>query len=618
MKHIPLFALAIVPLGEIMAQRAERPNFVWYMTEDLSKHYLRLFNDDGSGAPSPNLEHFANECIMFDNAFCNSPVSSAARSTLITGCYASRLGISLHRTLKEVNLPEDIRMFPAYLRNAGYHTSNASKTDYNCVTDSDAWDITKGKLGDWRKRKNKEQPFFHVRTNGITHESHLLFSEKDLKDKRTITNPDSVTIHPMHPDTELFRYTYATFYDCILETDREFGLLMKMLKDDGVLDDTFVFYFGDNGGSLPGTKGYTNELGLNVPLIVYVPKKWRHVVSCKPGTHCDAFVSFVDFAPTLLHLAGIAVPGTMDGSPFMGNGVSGKDLEKRDTAFGYGDRFGELYAINRTYRKGNFKYSRNYLPYHPKSLYADYRYKQAAFREWYGLFENGLIPSDKTSFFEPQGCEELYDLNNDPFELHNLADRPEYSEILSEMRNSLRHKLLDENDLLFIPECMWIYSNENCPKEYADSLKNKLNEYSDIIDLELLPFSDAKEKLIKALHSDDVIARYWAATVCASFGVESAELKGELDNLLEDKSPIVACRALVALNNISCLTDNCVTIKKMLSKVSNGAETMHILNDAAYLYWKTGKSMDISMSEILIPGYGTEARLEYIGGKVKF
>ena len=155
---------------------------------------------------------------------------------------------------------------------------------------------TKGKLGDWRKRKNKEQPFFHVRTNGITHESHLLFSEKDLKDKRTITNPDSVTIHPMHPETELFRYTYATFYDCILETDREFGLLMKMLKDDGVLDDTFVFYFGDNGGSLPGTKGYTNELGLNVPLIVYVPKKWRYVVSCKPRTHCDAFVSFVVYS----------------------------------------------------------------------------------------------------------------------------------------------------------------------------------------------------------------------------------------------------------------------------------------------------------------------------------
>ena len=121
----PVFVYAQETLGE-------RPNFVWFMAEDVSKHYLSLYNDGKYGADTPNVDKLAGEGIVFENAYCNAPVSSAARSTLITGCYAPRLGISFHRKLEQVPMPEELNMFPAYLRKAGYYTSNAAKTDYNC------------------------------------------------------------------------------------------------------------------------------------------------------------------------------------------------------------------------------------------------------------------------------------------------------------------------------------------------------------------------------------------------------------------------------------------------------------------------------------------------------
>ena len=90
------------------------------MAEDISKHYLSLYNDGKEGVATPNVEKLAAEGIVFNNAYCNAPVSSAARSTLITGCYAPRLGVSFHRKLQKMPMPEGLNMFPSYLRKAGY------------------------------------------------------------------------------------------------------------------------------------------------------------------------------------------------------------------------------------------------------------------------------------------------------------------------------------------------------------------------------------------------------------------------------------------------------------------------------------------------------------------
>lgn len=593
---------------------AKRPNFVWFMEEDVSKHYLRLYNPDGVGAVTPNVEKLAKEGILFSHAFCNAPVSSAARSTLFTGCYAPRVGMSWHRKLETVPMPDGLEMFPAYLKEAGYFTANSSKTDYNCIMPSGTWDKEKGKPDEWRNRPQKEMPFFFVRTNALSHESCLHFPLDAMAKKKTSYDPQQVKVAPFHPDTELFRYTYATFYDRIADTDAELGTLMQQLSDEEVLDDTFIFYFGDNGGSLPGTKGYTGELGLHVPLVVYIPKNWRDKLDLPVGGHVDGFVSFMDFAPTLLHLAGLDIPSEMDGTPFLREDLPLKMLNERKEAFGYGDRFDELYAFTRTVRRGNYKYSRNFVPYQPKGFYAFYRYKMEAFKEWRELYEKGQLSAVQRSFFEPQAPEALYDLENDPYELHNLAGEARFTSKLKELRTTLKAYMLDKNDLGLFPEPLWLPEGSNNPVAFGERNKQRLKRYSDITDLEFGTFKEAQKELQKALQSADPGERYWGATVCACFGNSAGSLKADVSRLLNDTSAIVRSRAALFLAMIGELQPE--SMQEILCSAKSEAEVLLILGDITYMKDCLKKTdFHIEASSFPFSAENIQWRLEYINSQ---
>ncbi|MBI2479539.1 MAG: sulfatase-like hydrolase/transferase, partial [Planctomycetia bacterium] len=177
-------------------------------------------------------------------------------------------------------------------------------------------------------------------------------------------------------------YTYARYHDRIQAVDQEIGEVVDQLAADGLLEDTFVFYFGDHGGVLPRGKGYAYESGLHVPLVVRVPANWKHLVDAEAGTSVSGFVSFIDFGPTLLNLAGIDVPVAVDGRPFLGKGVSLDEVNRRDEAFGYADRFDEKYDLVRTLRKGKYEYVRSYQPFNFDGLQNNYRYKMLAYAEW--------------------------------------------------------------------------------------------------------------------------------------------------------------------------------------------------------------------------------------------
>lgn len=602
-----LAAQGIVPAAMAEGAGKERPNFVWLMAEDVAPQFVGLYNQ-GKGAQTPHLERMAREGLVFNNAYSNAPVSSAARSTLITGCYAPRLGVSWHRKLEVMPMPEGLHMFPAYLRQAGYHTSNAAKTDYNCMLDEQAWDQVAGKMGEWRKRPDKNQPFFFVRTNATCHESCLHF--KDMT-KDTGHNPADVKLLPFHPDTRVFRYTYATFYDRIQKVDEELDRLMEMLEEDGELDNTFIFYFGDNGGSLPGSKGYTGETGLQVPFVVYVPEKWRDRIPLPVGSRVDGFVSFMDFGPTLLHLAGIEVPAEMDGTPFLGTDIPLEEVNKRDMVYGYGDRFDELYAFNRTVRKGNFKYSRNFLPYHPKSLYAAYRYKQMAFREWEQLYKEGKLDEVQKRFFEPQGPEELYDLSADPYETRNLAGLPEYAGRLKEMRCLLEKNLLAQNDLGLLPESVWLAEGKQNPVEYGRQSHARIKKLLAAADLQLLPYPEAKKKIKKALASADPVERYWALTACVWNGKQAVEFAGEAEKLLAAPSVPVRSRAAVFLMSVGRM-DSGAPLKKILSEATSGAESLGVLNDMAYLKTiRPDLSFLLTPEDVAVKCQGTDWRVDF-------
>ena len=323
MKHFYTFFFSLIITGFVWAKK---PNFVFLVSEDNSIHYLKHYG--AKFGSMPNVEKMATEGVTFNHAFSNAPVCSVARSTLATGILAPRGGFQYHRKAELANLPEGVLPWSAILREAGYFCANNRKLDYNFkYIGTNPWDESSNKAT-WRNRPSKETPFFYMRSMGESHEGSLHFKETSMEEKKTLTPMESVKLHPYHPDTPTFRYTHARYHDRISVIDKLIGSEIKKLKDEGVLGDTFIFYFGDHGGVLPRSKGYAYETGLHVPLVVRVPKNFMHLVDQKNGSRTDGFVSFIDFGPTILHLTGINVPKFMDGSPFFGKGINRKDLAK--------------------------------------------------------------------------------------------------------------------------------------------------------------------------------------------------------------------------------------------------------------------------------------------------
>jgi len=526
--------LAVGHTGSAAPAAGKRPNFVWLLSEDNSKHFLKLFDDEGAALPS--VEAMAKDGVVFTHAFCTAPVCSAARSMLITGCYGSRIFTHFHRAHTRVPTPEGLRMFPAYLRKAGYYTSNKRKKDYNCFEGPGVWNSAK----DWRSRK-AGQPFFHMQTFGDTHESRL-HSKPAL---RLAEGADTVAIPPFSPDTVIARNTYRKYHKLHTVTlERRLKSVLDALAADGVLADTFVFYFGDNGGVLPRSKGYAYETGLHVPLVVRIPENFQHLVDVKRGSRVDGFVSFIDFGPTLLNLAGIKVPEAMDGRPFLGPGVPLAELNKRDEAFGMADRFDEKYDFVRTLRKGRYKYMRSYQPFNFDALQNNYRYKMAAYTEWRNLYRAGKCNAAQSAFFEARPPEALYDLQTDPYEVNNLAGRPEHADTLAALRQRLRAEVKALPDLSFYPESHLVAHAAEDPVAFGQSHKADIARLVDIADLELVPFGEAKAGIAAALAAADPPQRYWGLIVCSTHGKAAGEFIEEAKALAaKDPDPLIRVRA---------------------------------------------------------------------------
>jgi len=578
-----LCRLAVVLLVWLSAvsgvSAAKRPNFVWLLSEDNSKHYLKLF--DKNGAETPRIAGLAQHGLIFEHAFSNSPVCSVARTTLITGCYGPRIGTQFHRKSVVVPMPPGLRMFPAYLRKAGYYTTNNRKKDYNAREGKGVWDESSGKAH-WRNRKGK-QPFFHMQSFPASHESSLHFSRQTMRNRKTETDPASVTVFPYHPETPTFRYTYARYHDRIRLIDRQIGQVVDQLKQDGLLEDTFVFYFGDHGGVLPRSKGYVYESGLHVPLVVRIPENWRHLVDAKPGTRVPGFVSFVDFGPTLLHLAGLDVPEQMDGTPFLGKEVSLAELNKRDETLGYADRFDEKYDLVRTLRKGRFKYMRSYQPFNFDGLQNNYRYRMLAYAEWRRLYHAGRLNAVQRQFFERRAPEALYDVAKDPHETKNLAADPKYADVVADLRSRLNRRLKEMPDLSFYPESELVRKAFDNPVPFGQSHKQEIAKLIAVADLALLPFDKAQPKIKTALQSDNPWERYWALIVCSSFGKQAAAFVPAAKKLAkDDPEAMVRVRAAEFLGLIGAADPRPVLMHE-LAKTESGIESVLMLNTVILL-----------------------------------
>lgn len=543
------FAISLLLLGQSSAQ--DRPNFVWIVSEDNSIHYLRHFFPGGTATPA--IESLAAHGLTFDHAFSNAPVCSVARTTLITSCHAPRMGTQFHRRNAEARLPEDLHMFPAFLRKAGYHTTNNSKKDYNAVEGGGVWDESSTKAS-WRDRKDPAQPFFHFASHNDSHESSLHFNEESYLNYQPSHDPHKVALAPYHPDTPLFRHTHARYLDRIQVIDSIVASTVKQLEEDGLLDSTFIFYFSDHGGVLPRGKGYLYDNGLHVPLVIRVPEKFRHLVDGFPiGGRVPGFVSFIDFGPTVLNLAGVPLPDDIDGRPFLGAGVALDEVNERDEALGYADRMDEKYDLVRSLRKGKYHYMRCHQPWLPDGLQNNYRYISLAWQEWRSLHEQGKLTGAPAAFFAPRPVEMLFDCEADPHNTRNLATDPEHQSTLLELRRQLGSLLRTLPDLSYYPESRLVREAIQDPVSFGLEQMAEIQSLADIADIALLSFDEAQPRLEALLDSSNPWQRYWAAMVCTAFGNQAASLAPAAKPLLQDEEPAVRLRAIEFLGLIGTI-----------------------------------------------------------------
>jgi N-sulfoglucosamine sulfohydrolase len=341
-------------------------------------------------------------------------------------------------------LPPYVKVFSEYLRGAGYYCTNNSKTDYQFSSPVTAWDESSDNAH-WRSRDG-DQPFFAVFNPRYTHESGMWPEKASPK----ATDPADVVLPPYLPDTPKTRETLARHYDQIMKSDRYIGEILKQLEDDGLADNTIVFLWSDHGEGMPRGKRWLYDSGIRIPLVV----RWPGQLA--PGTVVDQVVSLIDLAPTVLSLTGVTIPYHMQGQPFIG-----VQMKEREYAFAARDRHDEMHDMVRAVRDKKYKYIRNYYPELPYLLLNQYGNKHPVMKEMWRLYASGeLAGAEKLMFRENRPAEELYDCDNDPHEILDLAGDPAYSEILIRLRNKMdewRNQYGDTGDIpeYLLGEMMW-------------------------------------------------------------------------------------------------------------------------------------------------------------------
>ena len=446
-----LLSLLAVLIVSAQSRAADRPNILWISCEDISPR-LGCYGD--TTATTPNLDHLASEGIHFTHAFTCHGVCAPSRTGIITATYPIALGANHMRS--KATLPRHILPFPQFLREAGYYCTNNSKTDYNLHWDEKAtWDETSGKAH-WKNRRGDDQPFFAVFNLTMTHESKVW--QDGWKDVASVLKqserhrPEAMIVPPLYPDTLTVREDIARLADIITVMDRQVGKILAELDDSGLADSTIVFFWSDHGNGLPRAKRWTYDSGSRVPMIVRVPEKYRNIATDAPAGSTDArMINLIDLGPTVLSLAGVAIPGGISGQPFLGK-AQGPD---REFIYGARDRIDERFDMVRTVRSRDFRYVRNLMPWRPALQHVSYGEQNAIMQEMRRLLAAGtLSPQSAQWFASPRAAEELYDLNADPWELVNLATIPAHAATLKALSAECDRWQIETRDAHLLPEIL--------------------------------------------------------------------------------------------------------------------------------------------------------------------
>jgi len=517
----------------------ERPNILWLVSED-NNPFIGAYGD--VLAHTPTIDALAQKGVLFRNVYSNAPVCAPTRFTILTGLHAESCAPANHMRA-EATLPPDFRTYPELMRAAGYYCTNNAKTDYNCVIDPEKiWD-RQGMEAHWRSAP-KGQPFMAVFNYETTHESQLF---KPTKGRVT---GDQVKLPRYLPDTAGIRNDYASYYNLMEKMDTQIGARLAELEADGLYDDTIIFYYSDNGGSLPRSKRYCYDEGHRCAMIVYVPPKWRHLSPAAPGGEIATPVSYVDLAPTVLSLAGASIPAQLHGQPFMGPRAKAQHY-----AFGMRNRMDERIDFMRTVTDGRWRYIRNYMPHRPWGQHQAFEWLAKGYQGWEAAHLAGALTPVQDRFFRTKPFEELYDLKTDPDEVANRVADPAAAAMLTAMRHALDRHMVAINDNGFLPEAMqgegYVASRERgrYPLPHLMTLAQAAAQ-RDPTNIDLFRTS---------LESSVPVVRYWGAMGLLMLGPSAKAAANLLRNVMSDDPAdqvrIVAAEAMTMIDDVDISID---------------------------------------------------------------
>lgn len=566
------FLLLLVILsfsGASDAQHTPLPNILWITSED-NIPMLGCYGDNF--ATTPHLDKLASGGFLYTHAYAPAAVCSPSRNSLITGVYANSAGNQHMRS--EYRKSDLVRLYPEFLRKAGYYCTNNFKEDFNIDPDQtrNTWDEL-GTKAHYRNRQSG-QPFFAIFNTHLTHESslHIARPKKPLRHR-----PADVTLPPHHPDTPELREDWAQYYDNVEDMDNWVGSIMKELEDSGDAENTIIFYYSDHAGVLPRSKRFIYESGTHIPFIVYIPEKYRHLwPAAKPGARIDQLISLIDLPPTLLSIIGSAIPEYMQGNAFLG----AEKGPEQQYVFHFRDRQEERYDLYRAVRDKRFRYIRNYKPARVYGQHSEYMWLSQAYRSWETACLSGKCNAAQSIFWQSKPIEELYDTENDPWEINNLAGDPRYRAVLERMRKACRDWMIRIKDTGFIHEGDLVgRTGKQAAYDYMRNVDIDVSAIVDAAELASKGSSKHVPTFLRFLRNEEAAVRYWGAVGLAFKTAQEQKQKviAVLKQHCEDPVPDVAVAVAEALYRLGDTTTSRTILQKALQS-DVMAVRLHALN----------------------------------------
>lgn len=513
-----------------------RPNILWLTSEDHGPQ-VGCYGD--TQAVTPHIDALAAKGLRYRFAWSNAPVCAPSRTTIISGLYPTATGAEHMRSA--VPYPAGLSMYPRLLQEAGYYTSNNLKEDYNFKDPAEGkgWDDS-SREAHWRNR-SAGQPFFAIFNSTRSHESQIRRPDVPKHD------PAKMRVPAYHPDTPEVRRDWALYYDAVSAADADAGQRLAELAAAGLAEDTIVFFYADHGSGMPRSKRWPGNSGLQVPLVVYIPEKFRDLrpADYSPGGMSDRLVSFVDLAPTLLSLARVKPPGWMQGRAFLG----AHQAPAPEFVHGFRGRMDERHDLVRSVSDGRYVYIRNYLPYLPAGQHVAFQFRTPTMRQWHERFLAGNLNPTQAAFWQPHPAEELYDLREDPDEVRNLADSPDHAAVRARLRAAQQGHAREIIDVGFLPE-IELLNRRPGVSPYDLARAAGVYPFAEVLamaELASLGGPAALPALRRGVQAGDSAVRYWAVVGLRIQGGENAETLAPLRRALNDAAPAVRIAAAEAL-----------------------------------------------------------------------